>query len=149
MAKKAAYDALMKQLARRLKLTQEQLAVGIGVSLPTVNRWTTGAAKPDKMGQRALRNYIVQRGAWSLWVTHVGANHLDDQEAVRDVACRQTYALMTVDKNRYSVIKRVATHTPAAGEKTEPYAEWEEIEGGLTKSAAVRKLHELLIDQAV
>lgn len=149
MAKKAAYDTLMKQLAKRLKLTQEQLAAGIGVSLPTVNRWTTGAAKPDKMGQRALRNYIAETGAWSLWATHIGGKHPDDQNAARDVACHRSFALMTTDRNGYAIIRRVAVHLPGTGEKTEPHTEWEEVENGLTKSAAIRKLHELSTDQAV
>lgn len=44
----------VKELRKRLGLTQEAFAVRLGVSVMTVRRWESNKTKPSRMAQRLL-----------------------------------------------------------------------------------------------
>jgi len=61
----AAYQdvgLLVKELRSRLRLSQEKLAARLGVSLPTINRWEKGKAKPDILALRAVEQFVQKLG---------------------------------------------------------------------------------------
>ena len=53
---------LVKELRTRLGLSQEKLAARLGVSLPTINRWEKGKAKPDILALRAVEQFVQKLG---------------------------------------------------------------------------------------
>ena len=53
---------LVKELRSRLGLSQEKLAARLGVSLPTINRWEKGKAKPDILALRAVEHFVQSLG---------------------------------------------------------------------------------------
>ena len=53
---------LVKELRTRLELSQEKLAARLGVSLPTINRWEKGKAKPDSLALRAVEHFVQRLG---------------------------------------------------------------------------------------
>ncbi|MGH7771736.1 MAG: N-6 DNA methylase, partial [Candidatus Binatia bacterium] len=53
---------LVKELRTRLGVSQEKLAARLGVSLPTINRWEKGKAKPDTLALRALEHFVERLG---------------------------------------------------------------------------------------
>ena len=44
----------IRELRKRLGLTQEEFAHAVAVTFSTVNRWENGHAKPSKLARRAL-----------------------------------------------------------------------------------------------
>jgi len=44
----------VRELRRRLNLTQEQLAQRLGVTVSTVRRWELGTSVPSPMAQRLI-----------------------------------------------------------------------------------------------
>ncbi len=55
--------ALVRELRRRLGLTQEKLAAALGVTFPTVNRWENGRAKPSPLALQRIERLIRELGA--------------------------------------------------------------------------------------
>ena len=51
----------IKQIRKRLGLTQEQFARELGVSFITVNRWENGHAKPSPLARRCIELLIKER----------------------------------------------------------------------------------------
>ena len=49
--------ALVKEIRRQLKLSQEDLARQLGVSYATVNRWENRQAKPSKLANAQLNAF--------------------------------------------------------------------------------------------
>ena len=62
MAKTMDTANLVKELRARLKVTQEQLAPLLKVSLPTISRWETGRTKPDTLALHVLEEFLRKRG---------------------------------------------------------------------------------------
>ena len=75
--KQPSVGKLIRELRQELGLTQEELAISLGVTCSTVNRWETGRANPSpvasnlieaklkKMGQRGeelLEKYLADSG---------------------------------------------------------------------------------------
>lgn len=54
--------SFIKELRDRLNLSQEKLAARLGVSLPTINRWEKGKAKPDILALRVLDQFVQGLG---------------------------------------------------------------------------------------
>jgi DNA-binding transcriptional regulator YiaG len=48
----------IKELRKRLGLTQEKLAVMLGVSCYTVKRWEQGRCKPSPLARRAIDEFL-------------------------------------------------------------------------------------------
>jgi len=46
----------IKQIRKKLNLTQEQLAHKLGVSWATVNRWENGKSKPSPLAMKQIEN---------------------------------------------------------------------------------------------
>jgi putative transcriptional regulator len=47
-------------LRRRLKMTQEEFAHAIGVTVSTVNRWENGHIEPSRLARKAMDALLVQ-----------------------------------------------------------------------------------------
>jgi len=54
--------ALIREVRARLGLTQEKFAFKLGVTLPTINRWENGRAKPSPLAIQNLRELISSMG---------------------------------------------------------------------------------------
>lgn len=54
--------ALTREVRGRLGLTQEKFAARLGVTLPTVNRWENGRAKPSPLAVGTLRDLVAGMG---------------------------------------------------------------------------------------
>ena len=54
--------ALIREVRTRLGLTQEKFAARLGVTLPTINRWENGRAKPSPLAMKNLRDLISSMG---------------------------------------------------------------------------------------
>src|SRR5215208_6630694 len=52
----------LRALRSKLSLSQEQLAARLGVSLPTVNRWESGKAKPQRAQREAIERLMAEAG---------------------------------------------------------------------------------------
>lgn len=52
-----SFDEVLKSMRKRRGLTQEQAAICLGVSTPTLSSWETGKVLPPP---------VTQRGAWAL-----------------------------------------------------------------------------------
>lgn len=53
---------LVRELRKRLGLTQEKFAARLGVTFPTVNRWENGRTKPSPMAVAHLRDFVRKMG---------------------------------------------------------------------------------------
>lgn len=53
---------LVRELRKRLELTQEQCAARIGVTFSTLNRWENGHAKPSPLALKSIQHEIKQLG---------------------------------------------------------------------------------------
>lgn len=54
--------ALIREVRTRLGLTQEKFAARLGVTLPSINRWENGRAKPSPLAMKNLRDLISSMG---------------------------------------------------------------------------------------
>ena len=46
---------LVREIRKRLGISQEQLARGLGISFQTVNQWENAKANPLQMGEKAAQ----------------------------------------------------------------------------------------------
>jgi transcriptional regulator with XRE-family HTH domain len=53
---------LVRELRRRLGLTQEKFAATVGVTFPTVNRWENGKAKPSPLALQRIQDVVRGMG---------------------------------------------------------------------------------------
>lgn len=53
---------LVRELRRRLGLTQEKLAAELGVTFPTVNRWENGRVRPSPLALQRLEALVRSLG---------------------------------------------------------------------------------------
>lgn len=53
---------LIKTWRHRLRMTQEEFAREIAVTVSTVNRWENGHAAPSKLAWRSVREFARKRG---------------------------------------------------------------------------------------
>jgi putative transcriptional regulator len=53
---------LVRGLRQRLRLTQEEFAHAIAVTVSTVNRWENGHAAPSKLAWKVIRDLARRRG---------------------------------------------------------------------------------------
>jgi putative transcriptional regulator len=53
---------LIREVRTRLGLTQEKFAARLGVTLPTVNRWENGRARPSPLATQNLLKLISSMG---------------------------------------------------------------------------------------
>jgi putative transcriptional regulator len=50
---------LVRELRRRMGLTQERFAAILGVTLPTINRWENGRSKPSPLAMKNLNELMA------------------------------------------------------------------------------------------
>ena len=50
----------VKEVRRKLGLSQEDLAHELGVSFATVNRWENGKTRPSKLAKTSFRNFCSE-----------------------------------------------------------------------------------------
>jgi transcriptional regulator with XRE-family HTH domain len=55
-----AVGQLIRELRQTLKLTQEKLAVQLGVTFPTINRWENGHATPSPLALKQIEVLLKQ-----------------------------------------------------------------------------------------
>lgn len=48
----------IKEIRKRLNLSQEEFAKKLGVSFTSVNRWENGQTKPSKLARRQIMNLL-------------------------------------------------------------------------------------------
>ena len=51
----------IRELRRNLRMTQEEFAHTLGITVATVNRWENGHAKPSKLARRAIERLASVR----------------------------------------------------------------------------------------
>lgn len=51
----------IRELRKRLGLTQEEFAHAVAVTFSTVNRWENGHAKPSKLARRAIEALATRK----------------------------------------------------------------------------------------
>jgi len=56
------FAPLVRELRKRLGLTQEKFAARLGVTFPTINRWENGRVKPSPMAVQHLRDFVREMG---------------------------------------------------------------------------------------
>jgi putative transcriptional regulator len=55
----------IRELRRNLRMTQEEFAHTLGITVATVNRWENGHAKPSKLARRAIERLVQYRAEGS------------------------------------------------------------------------------------
>ena len=55
----------IRNLRKRLGLTQEEFAHAVAVTFSTVNRWENGHAKPSKLARRAIESLMAPKAGMS------------------------------------------------------------------------------------
>jgi putative transcriptional regulator len=60
MAVNKQAGAPITELRRRLKMTQEEFAHAIGVTVSTVNRWENGHIEPSRLARKAIEGLVAQ-----------------------------------------------------------------------------------------
>lgn len=60
----------IKELRTKLGLSQQDLAVVLGVSITTIRYWEYGTTKPSRMARARLQKFLKQQG-------------IDDEELIR------------------------------------------------------------------
>ena len=53
---------LVKALRRELKMTQEEFAHALGITVGTVNRWENGRFRPSKLARASLLDFAQRQG---------------------------------------------------------------------------------------
>ena len=61
---------LVRTLRERLGLSQEKLAITLGVSFQTVNRWERGHAKPSQLALNAIEQKLTDMGGQGADLLH-------------------------------------------------------------------------------
>jgi len=55
------FPELVKEVRRKLGLSQEELAHELGVSFATVNRWENGKTNPSKMAKTVWKQFYQRQ----------------------------------------------------------------------------------------
>jgi len=55
-------NELVRALRRELKLTQEEFAHELGITVGTVNRWENGRFRPSKLARAMLAEFATRHG---------------------------------------------------------------------------------------
>jgi DNA-binding transcriptional regulator YiaG len=55
-------SGLVRAVRRELKLTQEEFAHQLGITVGTVNRWENGRFRPSKLARATLIDFALKHG---------------------------------------------------------------------------------------
>lgn len=58
----SSWSCIIRELRRRLNISQERLAQQLGVSFQTVNRWETGKVNPSPMATQLIKKTLIDLG---------------------------------------------------------------------------------------
>jgi putative transcriptional regulator len=53
---------LVREMRKRLKLTQEEFAARLGVTFLSINRWENAKTHPSKMAMKLLKGLLLEMG---------------------------------------------------------------------------------------
>lgn len=56
------YSEKVKAARDKLLLTQDEIAVALGVNAITVCRWETGKSEPSMQAKKAIRDFCIKNG---------------------------------------------------------------------------------------
>ncbi len=56
------YSEKVKNARERLLLTQDEMAIELGVNAFTVCRWETGKSEPNMKAKKAIRDFCIKNG---------------------------------------------------------------------------------------
>ena len=57
----------IRELRKRLGLTQEKFAARLGVAFPTINRWENGHSKPSPLALKQIETLLAEAGlSWQV-----------------------------------------------------------------------------------
>ncbi len=56
------YSEKVKNARERLLLTQDEMAIELGVNAITVCRWETGKSEPNMKAKKAIRDFCIKNG---------------------------------------------------------------------------------------
>ena len=62
MGRKKNISSLIKELRKRLDLSQERLAMQLGVSFQTISRWERKKATPSLLGLKQVKDFVRNLG---------------------------------------------------------------------------------------
>ncbi len=62
MGKRNKTANLIRELRKRLDLTQEKFAAKLGVTFPTINRWENGRAQPSPLALQRIEELLRSMG---------------------------------------------------------------------------------------
>ena len=54
----ADMPSLIRELRKRIGLTQEKFAARLGVTFPTINRWENGRTKPSPLAMQRIEELL-------------------------------------------------------------------------------------------
>ena len=63
---------LVRTLRRELKMTQEEFAHELGITVGTVNRWENGRFRPSKLARATLLEFASKHGVSLEALAHKG-----------------------------------------------------------------------------
>ena len=55
-------DIDVKEIRKKLGITQQELAYQLGVGVITVSRWERGSAKPSRLARKELARLVAKGG---------------------------------------------------------------------------------------
>ncbi len=56
------YSEKVKAARDKLLLTQDEIAIALGVNAITVCRWETGKSEPNMKAKKAIRDFCIKNG---------------------------------------------------------------------------------------
>lgn len=56
------YSEIVKAAREKLLLTQDEMAVELGVNAVTICRWETGKTEPNIKAKKAIREFCIKNG---------------------------------------------------------------------------------------
>src|SRR5438132_4373210 len=118
----------IRELRDRLSLSQEKLAAQLKVSLPTINRWEKGRAKPDPRAVHLIRQFIQRLGP-----QYEDLYQRFFSDAAQALLFEQSYPLPQTNRAKRRAIPPVSDGEPAV--KNQISLDTKSMEGLLWKAA--------------
>ncbi len=119
---------LLKELRKRLALSQEKLAALLKVSLPTINRWEKGRAKPDPRAVHLIQQFLKRLGP-----EYKNLYQRDFSGTAQAALFDQDFLAPQTNRGRRRATPRVSGRDPAV--KNEIALDTKSMEGLLWKAA--------------
>lgn len=56
------YSEKVKPARKKMLLTQDEMAIKLGVNSVTIYRWETGRTEPNMKAKKAIRDFYIRNG---------------------------------------------------------------------------------------